>query len=66
MKKLELFKSLQGKQISFFAIGMQRANKLFYKLHSLGAGEFVITMAVNIKYPIADTNEIKQTLTNLK
>ena len=36
------------------------------KLDSLGAGEFVITMAVKIKHPIADTNEIKQMLTNLK
>ena len=35
------------------------------KLDSLGAGEFVITMAVKIKHPIADTNEIKQMLTNL-
>ena len=36
------------------------------KFDSLGAGEFVITMAVKIKRPIADTNEIKQMLTNLK
>ena len=36
------------------------------KLDSLGAGEFVITMAVKIKHPIADTNEIKLMLTNLK
>ena len=36
------------------------------KLDSLGAGEFVITMAVKIKHPIADKNEIKQMLTNLK
>ena len=36
------------------------------KLDSLGAGEFVITMAVKIKRPIADTKEIQQMLTNLK
>ncbi len=36
------------------------------KLDSLGAGEFVITMAVKIKHPIADTKEIQQMLTNLK
>ena len=36
------------------------------KLDSLGAGEFVITMAVKIKHPIADTKEIQQMLTHLK
>ena len=30
------------------------------KLDSLGAGAFVITMAVKIKHPIADTKEIQQ------
>ena len=36
------------------------------KLDSLGAGEFVITMAVKIKRPIAYTKKIQQMLANLK
>ena len=36
------------------------------KLDSLGAGEFVITMAIKIKHPIADTKELQQMLTHLK
>ena len=36
------------------------------KLDSLGAGEFVITMAVKMERPIADTKEIQQMLTHLK
>ena len=36
------------------------------KLDSLGAGEFVITIAVKIKQLNADRKEIQQMLTNLK
>ena len=67
MKELEWFKSLWAKQISFFAIGMLRASEtIIDKLDSLGAGEFVITMAIKIKRPIADTKELQQMLTHLK
>ena len=66
MNDLELFKSI-GKADFFFCNWYPESEQTIVdKLDLLGAGEFVITMAVKIKHPIADPNEIKQMLTNLK
>ena len=66
-EKARVIQIFKGKADFFFCNWYaEREQTIIDKLHSLGAGEFVITMAVKIKYPIADTNEIKQTLTNLK
>ena len=67
MKKLEWFKCLQGKQISFFCNWYAESEQtIIDKLDSLGAEELVITMAVKIKHPIADPKEVQQMLTTLK
>ncbi len=67
LEKARVIQIFTGKADFFFCNWYAESEQtIIDKLHSLGAGEFVITMTVKIKYPIADTNEIKQMLTNLK
>ena len=66
-EKAKVIQIFTGKADFFFCNWYAESEQtIIDKLDSLGAGEFVITMAVKIKHPIADTNEIKQMLTNLK
>ena len=60
MKEPESFRFSQVNQI-FFCNGYAESEQtIIDKLDSLGAGEFVITMAVKIKRPIAYTKKIQQ------
>ncbi len=66
MKAL-VFQIFIGKADFFFCNWYtENEQTIIDKLDSLGAGEFVITMAVKIEHPIADTKEIEQMLTHLK
>ncbi len=66
-EKARVIQMFIGKADFFFCNWCAESEQaIIDKLDSLGAGEFVITMAVKIKHPIADPKEIQKMLTALK
>ena len=66
-EKARVIQMFKGKADFFFCNWyVESEQTIIDKLDSLGAGEFVITMAVKLKHPIADPKEIRQMLTALK